>query len=129
MIITNDVFLVVTTIMAVITFIVSHRVLSKTLLSGVTISLAVAGLSFIGLQTMARGLIEFVLIEYSSLALVLIVVLALAYFCKKVTSNEKSARRDYSDADQIPWNGKSHDNPSSFSNRVDNTKFDNREAQ
>lgn len=126
--INHDVFLAVTTIMAVITFIVSHRVLSKTLLSGFVIPLAVAGLSFVGLQTMARGLIEFVLIEYSSLVLVLIVVLALAYFCKKVTSNEKSARSDYSNAGQIPWNGKSHDNPSSFSNRVDNTKCENREA-
>jgi len=127
--ITNDVFLAVTIIMAVITFKVSSRVLSKTLLSGFVIPLAVAGLSFVGLQTMARGLVEFVLIKYFSLALVLLVVLALAYFCKKVTSKENSASRNYSSADQIPWDGKRHDNPSSFSNRVDSTKCEKREAE
>ena len=94
----NNLVLIVTAIMAAITFIVSYRVLAKTVLGGIFVPLAVAGLAFLGLWTMARGWIEFILVEYATLALALLAVLVLAFFFRKTTSKGNTA-----DSCRKPW--------------------------
>lgn len=82
MILTDTMYLIVAAIMAGITFIVSSRVLAKTMLHGIGIPIAVAGLAFFGLLTHSSGLIAFVLNGYAALALSLFCILVAMYLFK-----------------------------------------------
>jgi len=95
---TDDVFLMVIALMAVITFLVARRVLDKTVLGGNAIPLAVAGLAFLGLWKMDRSWIEFILLEYAALAVVLLVIICMALFFRKTSSTGKP-----SDTNRKPW--------------------------
>ena len=83
---THDVVLAVIAIMAVITFVISYRALAKTDFGGIIIPLAIAGLSFLGLWTLARGWIEFVLVEYATLALCLLAIGVIVRVFGKLTT-------------------------------------------